>query len=684
MDQNVIPPRNNGKNPYRYTYEDEGPVRNVERMSSIQEATEYSNSRSALASRSTKSTLLWPFHHRNASEVPSTARSSRLGRFRSGTWNSRSILNSLGDDTASIDQSLVPDYVIHFMRGETPESLARKKEARQWGQRDVVITPPRRDTLSSHLVELGNYFTSTTGPTRDGGSSSQQSDQRRQLSGWRGGVAYNTLLAFLILVVGIVNLILVVTRTRAFSGHLAIYSGGCAAATRISIGIHVVINVFTVVLLAGANYVSQVLTSPTRREVSDAHDRKRWLDIGVASIRNFLHVSRLRAALGTVTLLVAIAIQVIYNSVVFFTQGPQDECAVSANGSMLVIVAALNAVLVIAMAAILIRPSFDPLATLGDAIRSFLAVPDPTTANASLLTKLDLQQGRWGGSPDATKQCVPRNHYWLEAPSLSRWVLTILSWLLIAGPTAATIALMARASSEGITTPFGTATPETTFPFPVPVDAVQLSLVAALPQLLLALLYLSTNALLTTYFLSRELSLFAVARRSLRVSSRPRGAQTASLYLSLPRPVSWFLLATFAGLGFVLSQSIFPIVITSTPSPSPSPSPVLALNTQALLTLIALLAVLLFSVLALGLRRTPGLRLQNGPTVSGNPLALAGGPCSALVSARCHAAGGDGGEFWLAPVTWGVVEEATGSRRGRCAFTGREAVGVVDVEREYA
>lgn len=372
-----------------------------------------------------------------------------------------------------------------------------------------------------------------------------------------------------------------------------------------------------------------------------------------------------------------------YNSVIFSTQSPQNECAVSANGSVLVIVAILNVVLVIAMAVTLTRSSFDPLATLGDAIRSFLLDSDPTTANMSLLTKLDLQQGRWG--PDATKQCTPRNHYWLEAPSLSRWVLTILSWLLIAGPTAATIALMARASSEGISTPFGTATSETTFSFPIPVDTIQLSLIAALPQLLLAALYLSTNALLTTYFLSRELSLFAISPRSLRVSSSPRGDQTASLYLSLPRPVSWFLLATFAGLGFVLSQSVFPLVV----SPSPSPSPEIALNTQALLTLISLLALLLFSVLGLGLRRTAAPRLQNGTgrTATGNPLALGGAPCSALISARCHAVRGEEegeGQFWLGPVVWGVVEEATDARRGRCAFTGREAVGVVDVEREYA
>jgi hypothetical protein len=204
----------------------------------------------------------------------------------------------------------VPDYVINFMRGETPESLARKKEAKQWGERNINVTP-RRDTFSSHLVELGNYIASTTDMTRGLGSGSQRSNLRRHFTGWRGGVVFNTLLTFLILVVGIVSLILVITRTKVFSGQLAIYSGACSMATRINIGIRVAINIFTVVLLAGANYVFQVLMSPERREVTAAHDRKRWLDIGVPSLRNFVHVSGFRASLGAITLLVAIALQVM-------------------------------------------------------------------------------------------------------------------------------------------------------------------------------------------------------------------------------------------------------------------------------------------------------------------------------------------------------------------------------------
>ncbi|KAI2623775.1 hypothetical protein GGS21DRAFT_541348 [Xylaria nigripes] len=660
--------------PYRFPYDDEDGLRSVERMSSIQEVSEYSNSRSALASRSTRSTtFMWPFHHRMPSDVPSTGRSSRRGRLRSGTWNSRSFLHPL-DETASIDQTIVPDYVINFMRGETPESLAKKKEAKKWAESNMAMSP--RDTYTSHFIELDPLSAADPHSIRNGGGRGRL---RRYLTGWRGGVAYNILLAFLILVVDIVYLVMGATRTKGFSAQLAIYSGNCSTATRIKIGTSAAINVFGIVLLAGANYIFQVLISPTRDEISKAHDRKRWLDIGVPSLRNVAFISRPRAILGVIVLIIAIAMHVIYNAITVFTPSTQNECVLNVNSSMLVVAVILNAVLVIIMAAILVTSSFEPVATVGDAIRSFLHMPDPTTVSASLLSKTNLQQGNWG--PHVTKHCEPRNHYWFEVPSLTRWVLTVLSWLAVGGPTAAAVALMARSSSKGIRTPFGTAAHDTMFVFPIPLELPQLALVTALSQLLLAILYLSTNALLTAFYSSHEFAVFALGPRSLRVSSNPAGTQKTSFYLSLPRPVSWFLLATFAALGLVLSQSAYPVsVVLSDQSSAQRPG--VAFNTLALLILIVLLAIILFAIVALGLRRTPNPALANSSDALGNPLALLGGPNSALISARCHPALGEG-TLWLRPVAWGVVEEATRSRPGRCSFTSNP-VTAFEMGMEYA
>ncbi|CAJ2510470.1 Uu.00g132790.m01.CDS01 [Anthostomella pinea] len=70
-----------------------------------------------------------------------------------------------------------------------------------------------------------------------------------------------------------------------------------------------------------------------------------------------------------------------------------------------------------------------------------------------------------------------------------------------------------------------------------------MALMPALPQLVLAILYLTINSLLTTSFPSHETALFAMGSRALRVSSNPSGRQPTSLYLTLPPPVWWMLLA---------------------------------------------------------------------------------------------------------------------------------------------
>ncbi|KAI1487521.1 hypothetical protein F5X96DRAFT_672587 [Biscogniauxia mediterranea] len=681
----------------------------------IQEDGEYTSSRSAMpSSRDTRPTIQWPFHNRTNSEVASSPRSSRLGNFfhnrspsgvpstlgsgswfgstnrlgmfRPSNWQPKSFFRQ-SDDAVSIDRSIVPDYIVNFMRGETPETLARKREQRKWGERGVEITS-RRGTLTSHLVEYGQFYSSSTkltGGMNGRSNSSARTGLRRHFTGWRGGVVFNTLLAFIILVVGIICLILVITRTKLISGESAIYSGNCTTANNINIGIHVVINVLTIAILSGANHVFQVLSSPTKQEVSAAHENKWWLDIGVPSLRNLIHISGFRVALGVVVLLIAVVTQVIYNAIIYTSRDAQQTCNVIVSGTILGVVALLNLSSVITMAIILTRSTFEPLATLGDAIRYFLRHPDPSTAEACLMTKDDVRQGRWG--QNEAKYFNPSHHYWIQTPSISRWASVIFSWLLIGAPTAAAVALLIRASPDDPFTPFGTTSPSpaTTFLLPTPIEAAQMALLAALPQLLLAVLYLTVNALLTTYFLSHEFSLFAIAPQPLRVSSSPAGHQTSSLYLTLPRPASWALIIVFAGLGFLLSQAVFPTVFARERGTVVA----IALGTRALVALLALLAALLLAVAALGLRRAPAAPLATGDG-KGNPLALRGGSCSAVVSARCGYGHGDRGEMALAPLYWGVVDEglgvAPGMRSvGHCAFAPNGlGLGYLDAGRSYA
>jgi len=366
-----------------------------------------------------------------------------------------------------------------------------------------------------------------------------------------------------------------------------------------------------------------------------------------------------------------------------------QTCELTVSGPLLGAVVLLNLVIIATIAAVLLRKSFQPLATLGDAISSFLKEPDMNTRGCCLMSKTDVWQGRWG--LDAAKYWVPRDYYWLSTPSLPRWLIAIFIWVCCAGTAAAALAIALLSDPSTRLSPFGTASPYTIVPFPAQASDTAVAVIASLPQLLLAALYFVINSILTTYHLSHESSLFAVGpARPLRVSADPEGTQTTSLYLTLPRPTSWALLIFFVGMGFVLSQSIFPVTIhlsdvslatTTLTQVKQTTLVALGFSSTALLVFIAILVLLAIAVIALGVRRAPAAAFVNGQPV-GNPMTLPAGSCSAVISARCHASARER-DLWRRNVVWGTVKEGMGMEVSHCAFTGGLA-SQLDVSRNYA
>jgi hypothetical protein len=401
-------------------------------------------------------------------------------------------------------------------------------------------------------------------------------------------------------------------------------------------------------------------------------------------------------------------------------------------------VALLNSLALVVTAAVLFRrraSPFRPLATLGDAISSFLEEPDPTTRGCCLLSKTDVWQGRWPmGHHQQQQPFVPEpkywvpesssgHMYWLRAVSFPRWLAAAAVWAACAGLAAAGLAVAVVKDPAARLSPLGVASPHAVVPLAessmmmmmmrMPASAAAMALVACLPQALLALLYFAVNGVVTGYFLSHESALFAMGPKPLRVSSSLQGgaatsnrdAQVTSLYLTLPRAVSWALMALFLGMAFVLSQSLFVVAVqvvdvdlaaailqngsyTSLPSPSDAggtgvqpPLVGLGLSGVGLLTLLSILVLLAVLVLGLGLRRAPAAGIVNGE-LAGNPMALPAGSCSAVISARCHPLAREKG-LQKKPVMWGVVREGVGMAPSHCGFTAGRA-GMVSAGRSYS
>ncbi|KAK0643100.1 hypothetical protein B0T16DRAFT_447151 [Cercophora newfieldiana] len=685
-----------------------------------------------------RQTVQWPFQSIvTDTELSSDTATSAYNR--PVTWQPKATTDS---DSNSIEQDLIPDYVRNYIRGETPETVARRKRnGGKLGERGVDVAHQHRPH-QSRVADIEGFLDLNDVPSRVGGS----------------GVA----------------------------GKSVIFSGSCTKASAINWGLHAAISFFVVVLVAGANYVFQVLSSPTRTEVAVAHFRRRWLDIGIPSFRNLGHVGGVRVFLAVVLLVAAALTQIIYNSAIFTSQTTANyklvlvtesfltgspfsndtssnggllsrldiaslqqlanrgdlknltttecfqefsgafstsfnaallisninsqtssviqttlgssslsragnsisnltrdrsaikyclaqptrtqTCDVIASAPLLGAVALLNIITMACLAAVLFRKSFEPLATLGDAISSFLKEPDMNTRGCCLLSKTDVWQGRWG--LDAAKYWVPRDHHWFQSASLPRWLMAVFIWICCVGSAAAALTLALLSDPSSRLSPFGTASPYTVIPFSAPDNAI--ALLAGLPQLLLLALYLVINSILTTYHLSHESSLFAIGPpRPLRVSAHPEGTQTTSLYLTLPRPTSWTLLIVFIGMAFTLSQSIFPVSINlsdlpisttgnSTPTSATKFTPFLALgfSSTALLIFLSSITLLAIIVIAIGIRRAPAAALVNGQPV-GNPMTLPSGSCSAVISARCHTSARER-SLWKRNVIWGTVREGVG------------------------
>jgi hypothetical protein len=254
----------------------------------------------------------WPFHRHTTSEVPSTPLTS-LFRF---PWRPRSILFRPSDtDAVSVSsRSLVPDYVVNYMMGETPETMARKREQRAWGARNVEITP-RRDTFHSRLLDIEDPASSTThlNPMHNAYANERQRHRglQRYTSGWRGGVSWNILLVVVMALVSLISFIYIAVVGNSVVGETTLYSGPCSAAANVNIGLHVLAAIFGMAQLAGANYVVHVLSSPTRMELAHAHGRKRWLDIGITSLRNLRFVSMPRSLLAIAVLAIGLVTSVM-------------------------------------------------------------------------------------------------------------------------------------------------------------------------------------------------------------------------------------------------------------------------------------------------------------------------------------------------------------------------------------
>ena len=142
----------------------------------------------------------------------------------------------------------------------------------------------------------------------------------KYLHGWRMGITLCVATAITVFMINLILTIWAISRYGLKGGGIGtIHEGSCKTTRRLSLWLHLIINVLSTLLLGASNFTMQCLASPTREEVDRAHRQNRWLDIGVPSIRNLNSISPHRKTLWWLLVISGVPLHLLYNSVVFST-----------------------------------------------------------------------------------------------------------------------------------------------------------------------------------------------------------------------------------------------------------------------------------------------------------------------------------------------------------------------------
>ncbi|KAJ3466644.1 hypothetical protein MRS44_004208 [Fusarium solani] len=325
----------------------------------------------------------------------------------------------------------------------------------------------------------------------------------------------------------------------------------------------------------------------------------------------------------------------------------EENCALNANQPIVIVIIICNSIKLIIITTMVFWVKGWPIITLGDAIQSFLNDPDPTTEGLCLLSKdaLTDKSPSWPKSeptddPDPV-MAGRRRHRWSDADN------NIVNPFSIGFGSVDAAAVVTYRSVPT----------STKYRYRILAAVV----VANLPQMIFSIIIFSLNNLLAVIYTAQEWEGFSRQRKTLRVSE-PKGEQRSTYFLQLPYRIAVPFNVATGVISWLLSNSVFPLVIYSYDSLGRALKDVevtaCGFSPWPMVLAIAVGVVLIAGVCTFFFFRF----------VSTMPMV---GTCSAAISAACHHDDGQE-EVALKPVKWGAVfvPETEGQEWiGHCCFT---------------
>jgi hypothetical protein len=159
--------------------------------------------------------------------------------------------------------------------------------------KDFTIKPtePLIHASEKHDEDQESHFSASPRPP-------EQTFHQAQFGGLRRTLRFFLAIAVVVLLINISWLGYAATHYGGLSsGYGSIQRGNCDAAKRTNTWLHLLINILSTLLLTGSNAFMGVYCCPSRKEVDQAHARRKWLHVGMLSMRNFSAIAVRKSAI---------------------------------------------------------------------------------------------------------------------------------------------------------------------------------------------------------------------------------------------------------------------------------------------------------------------------------------------------------------------------------------------------
>ncbi|KAF8532068.1 hypothetical protein BDD12DRAFT_766134 [Trichophaea hybrida] len=339
-----------------------------------------------------------------------------------------------------------------------------------------------------------------------------------------------------------------------------------------------------------------------------------------------------------------------------WTETIEEQCKLQFSTTILSIVIICNFVKALCMLLVFFQRDFYPLATIGDAIQSFMREPDPCTSGICYAGKPYIEGQSKLHQPWNTGRLRPlkwrQNKYrWWKVASLTKWIgsIGIISASLITTAGLLGSAVNSDRQSYGNidikhtwVRGFGRANLGSILPWNGTSQASLFGavLLANTPQLLFSILYLIYNAIFTSVLMGREWNQYAYYRKPV-FATVPSIGQRSTYWLHVPFQYGIPLMILSGLLHWLISQSLFLVRVESWTGRACGMLSAVGYSTISIIFVLPVATIAVIGVAICGMQR-----FKYDMPVSGC--------CSAAISAACHPPEVDNTST-LRPLMWGEV-----------------------------